>query len=96
MSDNEIMQKHLKITGRVQGVGFRHFTKQSAQSLNVKGWVKNLPDGSVETVISGSSENVKEMVKKLRKGPITAHVSSVDELKDTDTVDNFENFSVRR
>ena len=96
MSEKENVHKHLKIKGRVQGVGFRHFTKQNAQSLDIKGWVKNLPDGSVETVISGNAENVNEMIGRLKRGPITAQVSSVDELKDTDTVDNFENFSVRR
>ena len=96
MSEKENVHKHLKIKGRVQGVGFRHFTKQNAQSLDIIGWVKNLPDGSVETVISGNAKNVNEMIGRLKKGPITAQVSSVDELEDTDTADNFENFTVRR
>lgn len=96
MSENKIIQKHLKIEGRVQGVGFRHFTKQNALSFDLKGWVKNLPDGSVEVVVSGARDNVEEMIGRLKKGPITAQVSSVDEISDEVSVDNFENFTVRR
>ncbi|MEX2457120.1 MAG: acylphosphatase, partial [Balneolaceae bacterium] len=66
------VEKHLIIKGRVQGVGFRYFTKKNAESLGVQGWVKNLSNGDVETVIQGEEEQVKEMVNYLKSGPVPA------------------------
>jgi acylphosphatase len=67
--------KHLKISGRVQGVGFRHFISRCAQELHVNGWVRNHRDGSVEAVISGTSEAVHAMIERARRGPSHAMVS---------------------
>jgi len=80
----------------VQGVGFRHFTRQNAKDLSIKGWVKNMSDGSVETVLSGTPSNVEEMIKRLKSGPISARVDDVKELNSEKINENFNNFSVRR
>ncbi len=57
------------IGGRVQGVGFRFFTKENGEKFNCSGWVKNLPDGRVEAEIQGDEENVARLLELLRKGP---------------------------
>jgi len=89
-------KKHIRISGRVQGVGFRHFTKQNAQRLNLNGWVKNLPDGDVEAVFVGDEGNVTEMLEKMKSGPRTARVDdlSVDEENEA-LQESFDGFSVR-
>jgi acylphosphatase len=92
----EIEKRHLKIFGRVQGVGFRHFTVQRARELNLTGWVKNMSDGTVETVIEGSGENVDQMIDKLKKGPRTARVDDIREMDAAGEQDNFQDFTVRR
>lgn len=76
----EIITRYLKIKGRVQGVGFRFFTKKNARELNIKGWVKNMPDGSVETVLNGTSEDLFMMIERLKKGPSRARVDAIEEL----------------
>ena len=89
-------KKHIRISGRVQGVGFRHFTKQNAQRLNLNGWVKNLPDGDVEAVFVGDEGNLTEMLEKMKSGPRTARVDdlSVDEENEA-LQESFDGFSVR-
>lgn len=89
-------KKHVRISGRVQGVGFRHFTKQNARRLNLNGWVKNLPDGDVEAVFAGKEDNVLEMLEEMKKGPSVARVDdlTVDESSDK-LNETFSGFSVR-
>ena len=69
---------HIIVTGRVQGVGFRYFTVRCANDLGISGWVRNLPDGSVETAIQGQGEKIEEMIGRLREGPGAANVSSLE------------------
>jgi len=69
---------HLFIDGRVQGVGFRHFTKKTARNLGVNGWVRNLHDGRVEAVFEGKDDRVEEAVKAVKKGPPLSYVSDVN------------------
>jgi len=59
----------------VQGVCFRHYTRQKATELGIKGWVKNLPNGDVETLICGSSELIDAMLGWLAHGPEHARVT---------------------
>ncbi len=69
--------KHLVITGRVQGVGFRHFVYRAAHELHVTGWVRNQPDGSVEAMLSGTSEAVHTLIERARHGPPHAMVTGI-------------------
>ena len=89
----EKVQKHIFISGRVQGVGFRAFTRSQAAVLDIKGWVKNLADGRVEVVIQGKKDKVTQMIKKLKKGPSFARVDDF-EINDEE-ISNFSDFEIR-
>jgi len=69
--------RHVYVMGRVQGVSFRAWTRTQAQELGVSGWIRNRPDGSVETVMSGDSDAVEALITALRKGPPAAKVEDV-------------------
>ena len=72
------MAKHLKISGRVQGVGFRYSMSEEAERLGVTGWVRNRRDGTVEAVLSGADDVVAVMIDACRRGPPAARVEAVD------------------
>jgi len=91
---SEKIRKHVFVSGRVQGVGFRASSRNKAQSLNIKGWVKNLYDGRVEAVIEGEPEAVKQMVSFFKKGPRMANVTDY-EINDETPKNNFSTFSVK-
>lgn len=88
------VRKHIFISGRVQGVGFRAYTRQNAQQLGVNGWVKNLYDGRVEAVLEGNKNAVNQMEKKLRKGPRFANVDKIN-IENESYQGNFSSFSVK-
>ena len=66
------------ISGRVQGVGFRYFTQDTAVREGVTGWVRNTPDGRVEAYVEGEREAVDRVERAIRSGPRGAHVLDVD------------------
>ena len=74
---NQKMQRYILISGVVQGVGFRHFTRQNAMRLGVHGYAKNLPNGKVEVVAEGDKATLDEFVKILWKGPPASRVEEV-------------------
>ena len=65
------------ISGKVQGVFFRAYTKQKADELLLSGWVRNMPDGSVEALIYGAEEKIESMLSWFHRGSPEAVVSSV-------------------
>ena len=67
------------LSGRVQGVGFRFFAERVARDTGVTGWVRNRPDGTVETVVEGEKESVARYLERLRQGPAGSGVTSVAE-----------------
>jgi acylphosphatase len=69
----------LRITGRVQGVWYRGATEAEARRLGVDGWVRNLPDGSVEALLQGEPAAVRALVDWCRSGPPGARVTEVVE-----------------
>jgi acylphosphatase len=69
--------RRLVITGRVQGVGFRYFTQDTALREGVTGWVRNRPDGEVEALVEGEAEAVIRVERALRSGPRGARVDGV-------------------
>lgn len=69
----------LRISGRVQGVGFRAWTRRQAMALGLRGWVRNDPDGSVAALLSGPVDVVDAMMERLRQGPPGASVRNVEQ-----------------
>jgi|YelNatPaOPRAMG01_1025707.scaffolds.fasta_scaffold00277_26 acylphosphatase len=85
------MQCHVIFYGVVQGVGFRNKTRRMAKSLNVKGWIKNLSDGSVEAMIQGRPEDVEQLINYCKSEMYDALVTDLKiEYVKEDDLDNFE------
>ena len=81
--------RRLRIHGRVQGVGFRHYMTREARRRGVAGWVRNRIDGTVEAIVHGSEEAVDALITWARRGPPSAYVT---ELEVTPDSGNFEGF----
>lgn len=67
------------VTGRVQDVSYRYFTRREAQTLGLVGWVKNLPDGSVEARVQGDPGRIEQLRERLLEGPGYARVEGIVE-----------------
>ncbi len=87
-------QLHAIIHGRVQGVSFRYYTQVQAERLRLTGWVRNLPDGTVETTAVGPRAALDLFLKWLRQGPSGARVTGVD-VDWIDIPQTFETFEIR-
>ena len=85
---NERIIRHVVMRGRVQGVGYRDWTRYVARERGVEGWVRNRQDGSVEAVFAGTSEAVTGMIVACRKGP--SHAAVVDIEERDGTAEEFE------
>lgn len=72
-----VIAAHLVITGRVQGVGYRMWAKREARRLGLRGWVRNLRDGSVEALAIGDTAEIDAFIKACHSGPGMARVSGV-------------------
>ncbi|HEY2191224.1 MAG TPA: acylphosphatase [Actinomycetospora sp.] len=70
--------RHAVVHGTVQGVFYRASAEQEAQRLGVAGWVRNLPDGSVELLVEGEDAAVEQMIDWAGRGPSRAEVTGVD------------------
>jgi acylphosphatase len=68
---------YIRVSGVVQGVGFRYFTQRMARDLGLSGWVRNRPDGDVDLEAMGEKGLIEELIRVLRVGPPSAHVSDV-------------------
>ena len=68
----------LRITGRVQGVGYRAWAIDTAARLGLRGWVRNRRDGSVEALVTGEEDAVAAMIEACREGPFAARVTEVE------------------
>lgn len=68
---------HVSVRGRVQGVGFRAFVERQAFERQLKGWVRNCRDGSVEALIAGDAGAVADMIDVCRKGPLGSRVDAL-------------------
>ncbi|MFH1760491.1 MAG: acylphosphatase [bacterium] len=69
---------HCIIKGRVQGVGFRYFSREQAVKLGLNGWVRNLYDGSVVLEVQGEENYVEEFLKRIKQGPGFGYVTDMD------------------
>ena len=82
------------VTGQVQGVGFRFFAERIARELGVRGWVRNLRDGTVETVAEGDDDALVRFFDRLRQGPRGARVEGLAE--EDHPVEGFRSFEITR
>ncbi len=87
-----IAARRYVVRGTVQGVGFRYFVKQIASELGLKGTVRNLDDGSVEVIASGTEEQLSRLAGHLRLGPRGASVRGVEERESP--VGQYSSFSI--
>ena len=71
------MKKHLVISGKVQGVGFRYWLQRLAIEKNICGWVKNKVSGNVEALIIGEEKEIQELIKLCEMGPGSAKIDYV-------------------
>jgi len=67
----------ISISGRVQGVGYRYFCVRVARQLELTGWVKNNPNGTVSAWLEGNKEAVDDAIEQFRLGPSSAHVTNI-------------------
>ena len=81
------------ITGDVQGVGFRWFARDAAMREGLTGWVRNLPDGSVEAFVEGDQEAVTRVERGLRSGPVGARIEAVH-VDDEEASGGYKTFSI--
>ena len=84
---------HMRVYGRVQGVFFRANMRERAVRLGLKGWVRNLPDGSVEAIVEGDEEDVEGLVRWAARGPPLAHVERL-EMKREEYKGEFKDFEI--
>lgn len=75
-----IKSVNVKISGRVQGVGYRAWVRRTAAALGISGWVRNSPSGDVEAVFSGLEASVAAMIEACGQGPAFAQVADVQVL----------------
>jgi len=71
------MKKHLLISGKVQGVGFRHWLYVKTVKKNICGWVKNKITGEVEALLIGNDEDVDDVIKQCERGPSSSNVTQI-------------------
>ena len=76
-AENDLSRLHASVEGRVQGVGFRYFVVEKAQSLGLTGWVRNRWDDTVEVTAEGTRSDLETLLKYLQRGPTAASVAKV-------------------
>jgi acylphosphatase len=89
-----MVQFEIKITGRVQGVGFRNFVQRRAAEFNIVGWVKNERDGSVLVMAQGDEKDVETFLEHLRIGPSMARVRKLEKSQ-VPGLEDFTDFRIR-
>lgn len=72
-------QRHIRVHGKVQGVGFRFFATRVARRLGLKGTIENLRDGTVEAIVEGEANLIDDWINEIREGPRYAEVTQVEQ-----------------
>jgi len=89
----KFVRAHVIVSGFVQGVSYRFYTRIKARNLGLRGWVRNLDSGEVEAVFEGEEEKVKQMIEWCKKGPNFAKVNNV-KVEFSDYKGEFESFEI--
>ncbi|MCK4497117.1 MAG: acylphosphatase [Candidatus Aenigmarchaeota archaeon] len=85
---------HVWISGEVQGVFFRSNVRSQAMLREIRGWVKNLPDGRVEALFEGNKDEIEELLEFCKEGPAGANVNNI-EVKWEKSTSGFRDFEIR-
>lgn len=72
-----MVARHIRLSGRVQGVFYRAWTREQARELGLAGWVRNCSDNSVEAHLEGEKGAVEQMIERMRQGPTAARVDDI-------------------
>ncbi len=88
-----MIHKNIQIFGRVQGVGFRYSARLAARNYGIKGYVRNMSDGSVYLEAEGPEKNITEFVRWCREGPDFAYIDHINVTNGS--LKNYESFEVR-
>ena len=90
----DLARVQARISGRVQGVGFRYSTLDQARRLGLAGWVRNTPDGEVEVLAEGDRQRLQQLVDWCRAGPRGAEVTDV-QVSWSEAQGRFDDFDIR-
>ena len=88
------MRALIIVQGIVQGVGYRFFVIEKAREYKLRGYVRNLPNGTVEVMAEGDKGMLQDFIEQLKVGPISAHITGID-VKWFDNELGFENFDIK-
>ena len=88
------MNYEIKITGKVQGVGFRYFAHQKATEIGIKGWVKNSRDGGVMIIARGDEIDLTTFIDYLQIGPVRARVDNISKCNTQFSI-KLEDFAIK-
>lgn len=88
-----MIHAHMLVRGHVQGVGFRYYVQMKALQGNIRGWVKNLPDNSVEIAAEGTSEALHSFVKAVKKGSPLSVVEDI-EINEKEEIEGYSAFDI--
>lgn len=91
-----MIAKRVIFEGRVQGVGFRYTTKDLARGFEVCGWVKNLPDGSVELQVSGEPDEIEDFLKEITEESAVAHHIRNVRIENIPPLEGIRGFTIER
>jgi len=89
-----VKRRHAIVHGRVQGVFFRDYTRKKAEELGLVGWVRNLPDSTVEAVFEGEMEDIEAMTSWLAQGSPMSRVTGIS-ARDSEPEGEFSDFTIR-
>ncbi len=90
-----MITRQIRVKGRVQGVGFRHALRREAERNDVRGWVRNRADGSVEALVQGEASAVARVIDWARRGPPAARVEELVEAEAPAERPRYERFEER-
>jgi len=90
----EVKRLSMVVAGRVQGVGFRYFTREIAGLYGISGWVRNCFNSDVEVEAQGPDEVLQQFINELKKGPPSGYVNDI-QTKEMDVAKGEKQFSVR-
>jgi acylphosphatase len=90
----DVARVRLRITGKVQGVWYRGSMREEALRLGVRGWARNLPDGSVEALVEGDPAAVRQLIAWCHRGPSGARVADIRETPEP-PVGDLAQFAIR-